>query len=183
MKLAYGPQIASKVSLNLSDPIERIVELTAFVLRKDIKQVMVCILDRPRHQKYIDRLRSMGTRIKLIQDCDVSGSIAACLPDRGIDLLYGVGGAPECVLSACAIKCLKGNLQAQITDNQGNPLDERIFSVDDLVKGNCCYAATGITDGSLLEGVKFTSQGPVTHSVSMRSESGTVRWLKTYHGN
>lgn len=183
MKLAYGPAIASRVRLRLQDPLEKIVERAAFALDKKISNLMVCILDRPRHKKYIECLRMMGTRIKLIQDCDVSGSIAACFTDRGIDLLYGVGGAPECVLSACAIKCLRGDLQAMVTDDNCNPLDGRVLELEDLVKGDCCYTATGITDGSLLKGVRFTSQGAVTNSVSMRSQSGTVRWLTTHHGN
>jgi fructose-1,6-bisphosphatase II len=150
---------------------------------KKIADIMVCILDRPRHTKIIEIMREMGVRIKLIQDCDVSGAIAACLLDRGIDLLYGVGGAPEAVLTACAVKCLGGGFQAKLCDKDGKYLDDKVYQKDDLVKGHCVFAATGITDGSLLKGVRFSEFGPTTNSVFMRSESGTIRWLTSYHGN
>jgi fructose-1,6-bisphosphatase II len=182
-KLAYGPEIRSKTKLNLRDEIETIVSQVSLVTNKDLHRLNICILDRPRHEDTIKRLRNLGVRIKLIQDCDVSGAIATCFIDRGIDLLYGVGGAPECVLAACAIKCLGGDLQAQVTDKDGKPLDDKVLELEDLVKGECAFAATGITDGSFLKGVRFLEKGPVTHSVAMRSESGTVRWLTTFHGN
>lgn len=182
-KLAYGPEIYSKVHLNLNDQIETIISQVALVTNKDVHRLNVCILDRPRHEEIIQRLRAIGVRIKLIQDCDVSGAIATCFIDRGIDLLYGIGGAPECVLAACAIKCLGGDLQAQVVDKNCKPLDNKVLGIEDLVKGECAFAATGITDGSFLKGVRFIEKGPVTHSVAMRSESGTVRWLTTFHGN
>jgi fructose-1,6-bisphosphatase class II len=181
-KLAYGPIIRSQIKLSITDPIEINVQRAAAVTDKTIEQIMVCVLDRPRHYDIIKRLRTIGTRIKLIQDCDVSGAIATCLSDRGIDILYGIGGSPECVIAACAIKCLQGDLQAQLANKDG-VTDPKVYELEDLVKGNCTFAASGITDGSLLEGVRFTGRGPVTNSVFMRSESGTVRWLKTYHGN
>lgn len=181
-KLAYGPAIRNHIKLKITDPIEINVQRAADVLGKSSRQMMVCLLDRPRHYNAIDRLRSIGARIKLIQDCDVSGAIATCLADRGIDLLYGIGGSPECVISACAIKCFQGDLQAQLADKDG-VTDPKVYELEDLVKGHCTFAATGITNGSLLEGVRFTDRGAVTNSVFMRSESGTIRWLKTYHGN
>jgi fructose-1,6-bisphosphatase II len=144
---------------------------------------MVCLLDRPRHENIVKELRGLGVRIKLIQDCDVSGAIATCLPDSGIDLLCGVGGAPEGVITACAMKSLKGGFQAQVVRKDLTRPDDKIYSIEDLVKGPCAFAATGITDGSMLRGVRFTQRGPVTHSVFMRSVSGTVRWLTVYHGN
>lgn len=182
-KLAFGPAIAKTVQLSINDPIEVIIKLVSLATGKKTTEVMVCILDRSRHASIIERLRTVGVRIKLIQDCDVSGAIAACLPDRGIDLLYGIGGAPEAVLTACAIKCLGGGFQAQIVDKDGKVADDKVYGHDDLVRGNCVFAATGITDGSLLKGVRFTESGIVTHSVFMRSESGTIRWLTAYHGN
>lgn len=181
-KLAYGPVIRSKIKLKITDPIDVNVRRSAVALGKSPQQIMVCMLDRPRHAEAIKTLRAMGTRIKLIQDCDVSGAIATCLSDRGIDILYGIGGSPECVIAACAIKCLDGDLQAQLADKD-RVTNPNVYELDDLVKGNCTFAATGITNGSLLEGVRFTERGAVTNSVFMRSESGTVRWLKTYHGN
>jgi fructose-1,6-bisphosphatase II len=182
-KLAFGPMIAKVVQLDINQPIEKIIQLISLATGKEVSNVMVCILDRPRHEETITRLRGMGVRIKLIQDCDVSGAIATCLPDRGIDLLYGIGGAPEAIITACAMKCLGGGFQAQIVDKDGKILDKQVFNHFELVRGDCVFAATGITDGSLLKGVRFTETGPVTHSVFMRSESGTIRWLTAYHGN
>jgi fructose-1,6-bisphosphatase II len=181
-KLAYGPEIASKIELNLSEPLSRTIRLVAATTGKEISKVVVCLLDRPRHESLIKELRSIGVRIKLIQDCDISGAIACCLPDSGIDLLCGIGGAPEGVITACAMKCLKGGFQSQVVHPDGRPADPKIYSIEDLVRGPCAFAATGVTNGSLLKGVRFSSQGPVTHSVFMRSASGTVRWLTVYHG-
>lgn len=164
-KLAFGPFIAKTVQLDINDPIERTIQLVSLANGKRISDIMVCILDRPRHLEVIDRMRKLGVRIKLIQDCDVSGAIAACLPDRGIDLLYGVGGAPEAVLTACAVKCLGGGFQAQLCDKDGKNLDDKVYKQFDLVKGHCVFAATGITDGSLLKGVRFSEFGPITNSV------------------
>lgn len=183
-KLAYGPEIASRVTLRLTDPIEKTIELVSGATGKDSSRIVVCILDRPRHDDVIKRLRKLGTRIKLIQDCDISGAIATCLPDSGIDLLYGVGGAPEAVITACAMKCLKGGFLAQIAADDGKVIESgRVYAIDDMVRGECAFAATGITNGSLLKGVRFTRRGPVTTSVVMRSESGTVRWVTAHHGN
>ena len=144
---------------------------------------MVCLLDRPRHDAYIKELRKLGVRIKLIQDCDISAAIATCLPESGIDLLYGIGGAPESVITACAMKCLSGGFKSQVMSKEGKALDPKIYSIDDMVRGHCAFAATGITNGSLLKGVRFTGRGPVTHSVLMRSETGTVRWITAHHGH
>ncbi len=182
-KLAYGPEIASKTKLNIKDPVEANLRKISRALGKKMNQIMVCILDRPRHEKMILEMRKLGVRIKLIQDCDVSGAIAACLPESGIDLLMGVGGAPEAVITACAVKCLRGDFQAQIADVKGKLRSEKVYHLKDLVRGECVFAATGITSGSLLRGVRYTNKGPVTNSVFMRSESGTIRWLMAYHGN
>ena len=183
-KLAYGPKIKSRVTLSLSDSLDKIVELTAKAIDKELSEVTVCILDRPRHDKDIKLLRELGVRIKLIKDCDVSGAVATCLRESGVDLLYGIGGAPEAVLSACAIKCLGGDFQCQDVNKAENWKSvSPVLGVEDLVKGPCVFVATGITTGSILRGVRWTSHGPVTNSVFMRSESGTVRWLEVNHGN
>jgi fructose-1,6-bisphosphatase II / sedoheptulose-1,7-bisphosphatase len=183
-KLAYGPDVAKKVELNLSDSPAKTIKLYSAVTGKDPSRIVVCLLDRPRHEKLVKELRGLGVRIKLIQDCDISGAIACCLPESGIDLLMGSGGAPEGVITACAMKCLKGGFQAQVVKSDGlTPIDEKVYSIEDLVHGPSAFAATGVTNGSLLKGVRFTERGPVTYSVFMRSESGTVRWLTTFHGN
>lgn len=181
-KMAYGPAIASKTKLSITDPPAKTIRKISQATGKDASQITVCLLDRPRHEKLIWKLRALGVRIKLIQDCDVSAAIAACLPDSGIDLLCGIGGAPEGVLTACAIKCLRGDFQAQLVKKDGR-VQSRVHSTEDFVKGECVFAATGITNGSLLRGVRYTPQGPVTNSVFMRSISGTVRWLVSQHGN
>ena len=182
-KLAYGPEIARKTELHLNEPLKQTIERVSKATGKAVSKIMVCILERPRHEKAVAELRSIGVRIKLIQDCDISGAIACCLPQSGIDLLYGIGGAPEGVITACAMKCLRGALQVQVMTKECKIADPKIYSINDLVRGHCIFSATGITNGSLLRGVRFTSTGPVTYSVFMRSESGTIRWITAYHGN
>lgn len=182
-KLAYGAEIAAKTKLSITDPVSVTIKKVSQAIGKKPEQMMVCILDRPRHESLVKELRRMGVRIKLIQDCDVSGAIASGLPPSGIDLLLGTGGAPEGVIAACALKCLRGDFQAQIADKDGKILDPKVLQLNDLVRTECAFAATGITSGSLLKGVRYISSGAITHSVFMRSESGTTRWITTYHGN
>lgn len=182
-KLAYGPQIAEKIDLSLTDPLEKTIKKISLTTGKTIPQIMVCILDRPRHEGMIKELRRLGVRIKLIQDCDVSGAIATCFPASGIDMMFGIGGAPEGVISACAIKCFRGGFQAQIMNKDCKLMDPKVYSIQDLVKSECAFAATGITDGSLLRGVRYEGNKPITHSIFVRYESGTVRWLTSRHGN
>ena len=187
LKLAYGPQIAAKTMLTVNSPLQENLNRAAKALGKDITKLTVCILNRPRHEQYINIMREVGCRIKLIQDCDISGAIATCLPDSGVDLLFGIGGAPEAVLTACAMKCLGGYMTTLVwnKDNgqQTGYTPREPYTQNHLVQGNCCFAATGVTHGSLLKGVRWTSRGPVTNSVFMRSESGTIRWLTVEHGN
>ena len=182
-KLASSREIAEKTELSLDDPIEKTIKKVSEAAGKAAPGIMVCILDRPRHEKLIAALRRLGVRIKLIQDCDVSGAIATCLPESGIDLLAGIGGAPEGIITACAMKCLRGGFQARVVKKDTLAPASKIYSIDELVRGQCAFAATGVTDGSMLRGVRFTSGGPITASVFMRSESGTVRWLTTRHGD
>lgn len=180
-KLAFGPAL-TQAGLSLAMDLGDIVTCAARALGKPANRLMVCMLDRPRHSKFMETLRKMGVRIKLIQDCDISGAIATCQEESGVDLLYGLGGAPESVITAAAMRCLGGGFKAQICDadckSQGAVMDQ-----SELVTGPCAFAATGITNGSMLHGVRFTKKGPVTNSVFMRSASGTVRWLTTHHGN
>lgn len=184
LKLAYGPEIASQVELSVDEPLSQIVARASQALNKSVDRLFVCILDRPRHQAMIDELRRLRVRIKLIQDCDVSGALATCRPESGVDLMYGVGGAPEAVIAACGIKCLGGRIQAQRATNEGQPRPgTRIIDTEDLVRGDCVFAATGITPGALLHGVRFTSHGAVTNSLFLRSRSGTARWITTEHGH
>lgn len=184
-KLAIGPAVLKKNPFgpDLRRSIEENIMWVANGLDKPINHVTVCILDRPRHTDIVDRLRKMGCRIKFISDCDVTACIATCVPDSGIDIYIGVGGSPEAVIAAAAMKCMKGKFQARVTDAEGKPVDDKVYDIEQLAAGPVMFCATGITDGQLLRGVQFNSRGPVTHSIAMRSESGTIRRITTEHGN
>ena len=155
------------------------------------RDLMVVILDRPRHDEMVKRIRAVGTRIRFIPHGDVSGALMAASPDTGIDLLWGIGGTPEGVLSAAAFKCLGGQLvgrlwprdedEARRARDAGYDLD-KVLTVDDLIRGeNVFFAATGVTDGELLRGVRFDRRGALTQSLSMRSKSGTTRQIDARH--
>jgi len=155
------------------------------------RDLMVIILDRPRDEEMVKRIRAVGTRIRFIPHGDVSGALMAASPDTGIDLLWGIGGTPEGVLSAAAFKCLGGQFQGKLwprnPEERQAALDagydvDKVLSLDDLVLGdNTFFAATGVTDGDLLRGVRYTRGGARTHSLVMRSRSGTVRTLQATH--
>jgi fructose-1,6-bisphosphatase II len=158
---------------------------------KDIADLTVVVLDRPRHEKLIADIRKAGARIRLITDGDVAGSMMTAWPDSGVDVLMGIGGTPEGVLSACALKAMGGEIQgrlytrneaeAQAARDQGFDLN-RVLTINDLVRSdNVFFAATGITDGELLDGVKYYGDGARTHSLVMRSKSGTVREIVARH--
>lgn len=196
LKVAVGPTLSRLMKAQakscrgdyhrlLHRPLTNLIETTSKLLNKPTNKITVCMLNRPRHDEYMFQLRQLGCRIKLIDDCDVGGAIAACLPGTGIDIYYGIGGAPEAILAAAAIKCLGGEFEAQECVDAFKRCEEgSIWDTGSLVKGPCVFCATGITDGSLLDGVKVEEWGRYkTHSVFMRSESGTVRWIKAWHGN
>jgi fructose-1,6-bisphosphatase II / sedoheptulose-1,7-bisphosphatase len=183
-KLAVGPDIARRIKLDIREDIEDIIRKVSLAIAKDVRRVTACVLDRPRHENLIKRLRALGCRIKLIQDCDVSAAIATAIVDSGIDIYVGVGGAPEGVIGAAALKCLRGDFQGIMCDKDGKyDSGSQVYQIEDLAKGDVIFCATGVTDGSLLKGVRWTSSGPCTHSLLMRSESGTVRWITACHGN
>jgi fructose-1,6-bisphosphatase II len=159
---------------------------------KRLEELAVVILDRDRHQEMIARVREIGAKVFLISDGDVAGAIAAATTRRsGIDLLLGIGGTPEGVIAAAALKCLGGAIQGRLfprNDEERRKLEEagyeldRVLTTDDLVAGeDVFFAATGITSGSLLRGVKYWPDGATTWSLSMRSRSGTVRWIEAEH--
>jgi fructose-1,6-bisphosphatase II len=182
-KLAYGPKVAQADSVDIRLPISDNVKLVAEALNKDIERVTVCVLNRPRHDKLIKELRELHCRIKIIQDCDITASIATAIPDSGIDLYVGIGGSPEGVISAAALKCMKGGFQSMLCEKDGSLIDNCKYNTNDLASGDVIFCSTGVTDGSLLKGVRWTANGPVTHTLTMRSESGTCRWINTTHGN
>lgn len=182
-KIAVGPDVGH-CSLD-SSPL-RNVNTVANALGKSPQHITVCVLDRPRTGPLIAELRKIGCRIKFISDCDVTACIATCVPDSGVDMYWSVGGSPESVIAAAAMKCMGGRLQCREVILEGTgfyPHGHRTLEIEDLVNGPCMFAATGITDGQLLKGVRFSSSGPITNSIAMRSESGTIRHLITHHKN
>ena len=188
-KLVTGPEAADLVDIEA--PAEHNIEVVARAKHGSPRDVTVCILDRPRHDKLVESVRATGARIKFITDGDVAGAIMAAREGTGVDLLLGVGGTPEGVIAACAIKCLGGVIQGKLWPRDdverekaiaaGHDLD-RVLSTDELVSGeNVFFAATGVTDGELLRGVRYRSGGAATHSIVMRSRSGTVRIIESFH--
>jgi fructose-1,6-bisphosphatase II len=188
-KLVVGPEAADVV--NIDDPIAVNLERIARAKGESVADLTVCILDRPRHDDLARDVREAGARIKLITDGDVAGAVMAARSGTGVDVLAGIGGTPEGIIAACAIRCLGGTIQAKLhpRDPQerakaldaGHDLD-RVLTTTDLVTGdNVFFCATGITDGEIMEGVRYTPEGPTTHSIVMRSKSGTIREVRSEH--
>ncbi|MFI2375370.1 class II fructose-bisphosphatase [Streptomyces sp. NPDC018964] len=188
-KLVTGPEAADFVDIDA--PVSVNIRRVAKAKRATPEDVTVVILDRPRHEGIIKEIRETGARIKLISDGDVAGSILALREGTGIDLLLGIGGTPEGIISACAVKCLGGTIQGKLwpKDDEerqravdaGHDLD-RVLTTEDLVTGdNVFFVATGITDGELLRGVRYRSETATTDSIVMRSKSGTVRRIDSEH--
>lgn len=188
-KIATGPEAAEVIDIEL--PPSENIRRVAKAKHKAVEDVTVVVLDRPRHESLIQEIRSLGARIKLIPDGDVAGALMTCKEDSGIDLLLGVGGSPEAVISACAIKCIGGNFQCKLWPRNREERErclemgmdiDRVLNIDDLVKSdNVFFAATGVTDGELLKGVRYGGATITTHSLVMRSKSGTVRYVEAIH--
>ncbi|MUL45809.1 class II fructose-bisphosphatase [Mycobacterium sp. CBMA293] len=188
-KIAVGPDAADII--DITAPIGENIRRIAKRRKESVADVTVCILDRPRHARLIREVRDAGARIRLISDGDVAGAISACRPESGTDLLAGIGGTPEGIIAAAAIRCMGGEIQAILTPNndderqraidRGYDLD-RVLTTNDLVSGeNVFFCATGVTDGDLLNGVRYFAGGCTTQSIVMRSKSGTVRMIEAYH--
>jgi len=188
-KIAVGAEAANAVDLAAS-PTENLKEI-AKAKKTDVSSLTVVILDRPRHADLIAEVRRAGARIWLIGDGDVSAAISAAMPNSGVDVLMGVGGAPEGVIAAAAIRCIGGNFQGRLKPRNQGEIDRtvkmgikevhKIWSLEELAKGNVMFCATGVTQGNFLDGVKFNPGGAVTHSIIMRSETGTVREIHATH--
>jgi fructose-1,6-bisphosphatase II / sedoheptulose-1,7-bisphosphatase len=189
-KLAIGPGFpAGTISLDKS-PTENVRSLAA---AKGVEpgDLMACVLDRPRHAGIIAELRALGCGIKLIPDGDVAGVIAVTDPDTGIDIYMGSGGAPEGVLAAAALRCVGGQIQGRLLFRNDAEIERarrwgiedlnRIYALEDMAKGDCIFAATGVTDGSLVEGVHVRKQCMTTESIVMRASSGTIRRVRAEH--
>lgn len=194
-KIAAGPCAAKAIELDASTRVN--LEKTANALEKEVEELTVMVLDRPRHEKLIKEIRACGARVRLITDGDVAGAIATCFPESGVDLLMGIGGSTEAVLAAVAIKIFKGAMfcrfepknvedkkktQKHLEKLGQNISIDHIFSVNDLAKGKqLTFTATGVIEGPILKGVLFQKDRIITHSVVIRGESGTIRYITTHH--
>jgi len=189
-KLAVGPEARGKVSLDKT--ATQNIHTVAEVLGKKVQDVTVMILDRPRHKELVEEVRKTGARIRFIGDGDVSGGIATCWPDSGIDVLMGIGGAPEGVITAAANKCLGGDFQGRLKFRNNDEREraskmglkniDKIFTLEELARGSVMFCATGVTDGPLLKGVRTLAGNRAhTHSIVMRSATGTVRRIEAEH--
>ena len=189
-KIAVGGGLPEGI-VDLDTPPEAVVGNLAEALRRAPTDIVACILDRPRHADLIAAVRKAGARIRLIPDGDIAGVIATSTPETGIDVYMGIGGAPEGVLAAAALQCIGGQMQGRLTfrndDERGRAARlgitdlDRKYDLDDLAHGDVIFAATGVTDGSMLAGVHRFAGGATTETVLMRSRSGTVRWIKARH--
>jgi fructose-1,6-bisphosphatase II / sedoheptulose-1,7-bisphosphatase len=190
-KLAIGPGYSPNL-IDLNKSVRENVEAVAREKGVEPADIIVCVLDRPRHEKLIAELRAIGCGIMLIPDGDVAGVIATTDPDTTIDMYMGSGGAPEGVLAAAALRCVGGQFKGRLLFRNDDERSrarkwgiddlDRVYDLNDLAKGDCIFAATGVTDGSLLQGVKRLRGGKMTtESVVMRASSGTIRWVKGEH--
>jgi fructose-1,6-bisphosphatase II len=188
-KIAVGPSGKGAIDLGRSAA----QNLRAIADRKGVyvDNLTVIILNRPRHEKLISEVRATGARIKLIGDGDVSAAIATCFPETGVDVLMGIGGAPEGVIAAAAIRCMGGDMQGRLAPRNQQEIErahrmgikdvEKIFEAEEMARGHVIFAATGVTSGDFLRGVRFFKGGAETHSVVMRSKSRTIRYIQSRH--
>jgi fructose-1,6-bisphosphatase II len=191
-KIAVGP--AAKGTIDIEMPVRENVERVAKVLGIRTSELTAIVLDRPRHETLIQEIRQTGARIKLISDGDVAGAIATATEDSGVNILFGIGGSPEAVISAAALKCLGGELQVKLwprDDAERNKILElgyaeedldRVYGTEDLARGeSTIFCATGITGGDFLPGVRYEENLAITHSVAMRAKTRTVRYITAHH--
>jgi fructose-1,6-bisphosphatase II len=188
-KIAVGPESVGSIDITAS--ATQNLRWIAKAKRESVRDLTAVILDRDRHADLIAEVRAAGARIRLISDGDIYGAIATAWPEAGADVLFGIGGTPEGVIAAAALKCMGGEIQGQLharneeerraAEDAGYDLDS-ILTIDDLVQGdNCFFAATGVTDGELIQGVRYDARGATTQSLVMRSKSGTVRLIDAHH--
>ena len=198
-KIAYGPAVKNFTTkkgsprIQLEHPVEANLDIVARALNKRVRDLTVVMLARDRHKTLMKSVRSTGAALRMIGDGDITAAIAPSMPDSGVDLYVGIGGSPEGVIAAAAIKCLGGDLQMKMWPKDGEELADlkkhghhaeldRIYSADDLAHGkNIIFCATGITDSSLLPGVRVFNHSAVTYTILMRAKQRTVRYIKTIH--
>jgi fructose-1,6-bisphosphatase II len=189
-KLAVGPDVDPR-RVSLDYPVRRNLEAVAACLRKPVGDVTVLVLDRPRHAKLIEEIRAAGARIRMVSDGDVGGAIETAKPGAPVDVMMGVGGTPEGVIAAAALKCMGGHIEGRLWPRDDGEREaakalgydvDRILYPEDLAAGDdVFFAATGVSDGDLLQGVRYYSGGATTSSLVMRCKSGTVRHIVTQH--
>lgn len=189
-KIAVGPEAVGTIDINA--PVSENLRQVAKAKNKDVEDVLAVVLDRPRHRELIQEIREAGARIKLIPDGDVAAAINTAFDTTGVDILFGIGGAPEGVIAAVALKCLGGEIQGQLVPSNNAEIErckqmgitdiKKIFYMDDFCPGDdAIFAATGVTDGELLKGVQFKGDIATTQSVVMRAKSGTIRLIDGKH--
>jgi len=188
-KIAVGPKAKGAIDINLS-PTENLHRI-ADAMNRYVEDLTVIILNRERHKELIEEVRKAGARIRLIQDGDVAGAIATAKEDSGIDVLMGIGGAPEGVLGAAALRCVGGDMQGRLAFRNENEKERalkmgikdlnKIYGIQELAAGDVIFVATGVTSGDYLNGVEFFHGGAKTHSVVMRSKTGTIRYIEANH--
>jgi fructose-1,6-bisphosphatase II len=188
-KLVVGPDCKGVIDINA--PVAENIKRVAQTRHKPVGDVTVVVLDRPRHEKLISEIREAGARIKMIMDGDIAGALLTCKLERGADMLMGIGGTPEAVITACAIKAMGGDMQGKLWAKDDEQLKkgieagmdfEKVLTINDLVASDdVFFAATGITDGDFLKGVRYEGARIYTSSMVMRSKSGTVRYIDAVH--
>ncbi len=198
MKVAFGPEVVEAQTkgmrpIGIDDPLESILKRVAVALGKRVQELVVVMLNRPRHQEFISEVRRIGAALRLIGDGDITAAVAPSLPGSGVDLYYGIGGSPEGVLTAAALKALGGGMlvrawprddaeRERLRGEVGERELAQVYGVDELVQGeSAMFCATGISDSSLLPGVKLTGTKATTHSILMRARSRTIRYIQAVH--
>lgn len=189
-KIAVGPGLPEGV-VHIEASVEENLANLARAKGRDISDLVVCLLDRDRHKEIVKRCRAAGARIMMIPDGDVSGVVAVSQLETGVDIYLGSGGAPEGVLAAAALRCIGGQMQGKLLfENEDQVIraramgvtdPDRVYSLTDMAKGDVMFAATGVTTGPMLRGVRHFGTGAITHSIVMRSKSGTVRYVEGHH--
>jgi fructose-1,6-bisphosphatase II len=199
LKLAYGPEVVNHMartgvsSLSLLSPVSENIQAVADILKKRVQDVVVLVMDRPRHQKLVEEIRATGAALRMISDGDIAAALAPSIPDSGVDLFVGTGGSPEAVLASAALKCLGGDMQSMmwprddaerkelIDQGYGEELS-KLFYAGDLAQGpNIIFCATGISDSPLLRGVRVHKHRAVTQTVLMRAKTHSLRYIETHH--
>ena len=189
-KIAVGGGLPADL-VHLDAPVAENLRNLARAKKCDVSDIVVCTLDRDRHAEIIQSSRGVGARVILLPDGDVAGAIATTLPESGVDIFIGTGGAPEGVIAAAALRCTGGQMQGrlqfedagQIERARGMGIEDprRIYTIEEMAGGNVMFAATGVTTGAMLRGVRITPHGAITHSIVMRSKSGTLRYIEGHH--